>query len=70
MLYLRVKNWGEFQHYTKRNPPWIKLYTSLLEDYDFNRLKDQDRLHLMLLWLWRAGWTTRFRLIQSGFNKG
>jgi len=27
---LRVKNWGKFQHYKDRNPPWIKLHRGLL----------------------------------------
>ena len=30
---LHIKNWGEFQHYKKRNPPWIKLHKKLLDDF-------------------------------------
>jgi len=26
----RIKNWGEYQHYKDRCPPWIKLHHSLL----------------------------------------
>ena len=33
-----VKNWRQFQHYAKRNPPWIKLYHSLLDDEGFAAL--------------------------------
>jgi hypothetical protein len=29
--YLRVTNWRHYQHYGYRNPPWVKLYTELLE---------------------------------------
>jgi len=49
--YLRVKNWAEFQHYKDRNPPWIKLHRTLLDDYEFACLQDASKLHLMLLWL-------------------
>ena len=44
MDYFRVKNWERFQHYRKRNPPWIKLYTSLLDDYEFSCLQDDSKL--------------------------
>ena len=30
-----IKNWARFQHYTKRHPPWIKLYHDLLDDDEF-----------------------------------
>jgi len=49
--YWSIKDFRRFQHYSKRNPPWIKLYTSLLEDYDFIALSDAAKLHLVLLWL-------------------
>jgi len=48
---LSVKNYDEFQHYKDRTPPWIKLYNSLLEDYEFNALPDVAKSHLMLVWL-------------------
>lgn len=51
---LLVKNWTEFQHYKDRNPPWIKLHRSLLDDYDFARLPDASKAHLMLLWLFAS----------------
>ena len=51
MVYLEIKNWHEFQHYTKRNPPWIKLYHTILDDYEFDRLKDKDKLLLVCLYL-------------------
>lgn len=51
MDYLRVKNWFEFQHYKDRNPPWIKLHRTLLDDYEFSCLQDASKLHLMLIWL-------------------
>ena len=51
MEYLKVKNWREFQHYKKRNPPWIKLHAALLRDYEFSRLQDDNKLQLILIWL-------------------
>lgn len=36
--YYRVTNWERYQHYGQRNPPWIKFYTSLLDDEDLTSL--------------------------------
>jgi len=49
-----VKNWAEFQHYKDRNPPWIKLHRSLLDDYEFSCLQDASKAHLMLIWLFAS----------------
>ncbi len=46
-----VKNWGEFQHYKDRNPPWIKLHNHLLDDYDFEYLSDSEKGHLLCIWM-------------------
>lgn len=54
MGYLKVKNWTEFQHYKDRNPPWIKLHRTLLDDYEFARLQDASKAHLMLIWLFAS----------------
>jgi hypothetical protein len=52
--YLTVKNWKEFQHYGKRNPPWIKLHRAVTDDYAFCLLPDVAKAHLMLLWLYAS----------------
>lgn len=52
MEYVCITNWAKFQHYGNRNPPWIKLYTHLLEDYQFSLLPDASKLlafYLILL---------------------
>lgn len=49
--YFGVKNLETFQHYKDRNPPWIKLYSYLLEKYEFARLQDASKLHLIMIWL-------------------
>lgn len=49
--HISVKNFGDFQHYKDRAPPWIKLYNSLLDDYEFGQLPDASKAHLMAIWL-------------------
>lgn len=51
MKHFQVRNWTEFQHYKKRNPPWIKLHRSVLDNPDFSCLQDASKLHLILIWL-------------------
>lgn len=51
MDYIKVVNWGKFQQYKTSNPPWIKFHTSLLDDYEFQRLPDAAKWQLLLLWL-------------------
>lgn len=48
---LTPKNWKSFQHYNKRNPPWIKLHKSLLDDRKFQTLPDASRALAPMLWL-------------------
>ena len=52
--YLYVRNWQKFQHYKPRQPSWIKLYQSLLSDYEFQNLPDPVKLHLILIWLFAS----------------
>jgi len=48
---LRVRNWERFQHYHKRNPPWIRLYNEILDNYEFSRLQDASKWHAVGIWL-------------------
>jgi hypothetical protein len=48
---IEIKNWGTFQHYKNRRPPWIKLHRTLLDDCDFLRLQPASRALAPLLWL-------------------
>lgn len=54
MKYFRVRNWDKFQHYKNRNPPWIKLHTELLENYEFASLQDASKLLAMCIWMLAA----------------
>ncbi|WP_395005816.1 hypothetical protein [Undibacterium sp.] len=48
---LTPKNWGDFQHYKDRAPPWIKLHKGLLDDSAFQRLPTASRALAPMLWL-------------------
>ena len=42
-----IVNFSNQQHYKNRNPPWIKLYNSLLDDPDFATLSTTAKWHLI-----------------------
>jgi len=46
-----IKDWHLFQHYKDRNPPWIKLYRSLLDNEEYRQLDPFARSLLLDLWL-------------------
>jgi hypothetical protein len=48
---LTPKNWGQFQHYKDRAPPWIKLHKCLLDDYKFACLPVASRALAPCIWL-------------------
>lgn len=49
---IEIVDWDKFQHYQKgEHPPWIKVYTRLLNDDDFMDLTEHQRSVLFHLWL-------------------
>lgn len=48
---LVVKKWEEFQHYKDRQPPWIKLHKTLLDDYEFHCLPVASKALAPCIWL-------------------
>jgi hypothetical protein len=48
---MRIKNWKQFQHYTRRNPPWIRLYRTLLDDREWFALDGDAGKMLIMCWL-------------------
>lgn len=46
-----VNDWARFQHYKDRNPKWIKLYTQILDNQDFDLLTPAQQIVLVKLWL-------------------
>ena len=54
MQYIKILKWDEFQHYKKRDPLWIKLYRSILDQYEYDCLQDDSKLLLFTLWLLAA----------------
>jgi hypothetical protein len=51
LLTIRPKHWEEFQHYKHRQPPWVKLHRSILDNYDYHRLQDASKALAPYLWL-------------------
>lgn len=45
--WIEVKNFRKLQHYRERRPPWIKLYGSLFDDFEFTELSDASKLLLI-----------------------
>lgn len=50
MNLIYVKDWKKFQHYSDRNPPWIKLQTNTFQNYEFSRLHDASKLLALCIW--------------------
>lgn len=48
---MKPKNWGAFQHYKDRCPPWIKLHRELLNDRSFMCLPIESKALAPMLWL-------------------
>jgi uncharacterized phage protein (TIGR02220 family) len=45
--YLKVRNIDKFQHYKQRNPPWIKLHQTILDNYEFCEVADATKWHMI-----------------------
>jgi len=58
--YARIRNWERFQHYKRRQPPWIKFYVDLLDDQELQAMPQQSRLLYCLLLLVAAKKGNRF----------
>jgi hypothetical protein len=48
---MRIKNWDQFQHYSQRNPPWIRFYRKLLDDPEWFALSGDASKLLVNCWL-------------------
>lgn len=62
MMYLELCNWDTFQHYKKRNPPWVKLYVKILDDDKFYFLPDDSKLLFFCLLPFASRRKNRVRL--------
>src|SRR3990167_5857076 len=49
--FFKIVNFDKFQHYGDRTPPWIKVYNTLLDKYEFGQLSDASKGHLISIWL-------------------
>lgn len=53
-LWIVIPKWRKFQHYNDRNPPWIKVYTDLLDNPNYRQLGSFHRALLHDIWLMYA----------------
>ena len=60
-LWLEIPNWDRFQHYSDRNPVWLKTYIAQLDDPDYQQLTFAQRglLHDLRLLYARSHRTVR-----------
>lgn len=49
MRYLQLKNHAQYQHYSARNPPWVKLYRTVPHNYDLRQMTTTSRLCFIYL---------------------
>lgn len=47
MEYFFIVGYDEMQSHTKLRPPWIKLQTDLMDDYNFQTLSDAHKYHFI-----------------------
>ncbi len=48
MEYFRIKNWGKYQHYKDRNPPWIKLHVEIFQSTEWV-MAPSDNARLLII---------------------
>lgn len=55
MKYFRIKNWNKYQYHKKEgSAPWIRLYRSLLNDYNFTSMTESQQLNWIKILLLAA----------------
>jgi len=69
MEYFKVKNLQKFQHYKDRCPPWIKLHSSILDDYEFGLLPDNCQHQLIFIWLLASKCENRLPLDEAWLQR-
>lgn len=70
MMFLRIKHWETFQHYKDRNPTWIKLHKSLLDNFEYQSLPLASRALAPMLWLLASEYPDISKgLIEYNFKK-
>ena len=58
--FLQVADFDKTQMYKDRNPIWIKLHCSILDDYEFSALPDQTKFHALGLMILAARLNNKF----------
>ena len=71
--FITVCNWDSFQHYKQGRgvPPWIKLYTRLIDQdsIEYSMLADVEKLHLHHLWLLASKHENKIPLIPDWLQR-
>lgn len=52
--FIRIKGWAKYQHYKKRNPPWIKLHREILTSLTWTMADDASRVLAIAIMLLAA----------------
>jgi hypothetical protein len=67
-----IPNWDKFQHYKHRNPTWIKVYTELNSDPNWEALTMHQRGLLVTIWIEhaRSRGQVRYEQAQSWVGSG
>jgi len=54
--YLKIRNWEKWQTYRsdRGQPPWIKIHRRLMRDTEWVSLSDDQKGHLICLWMLAA----------------
>ena len=63
-----IPKWHDFQHYSDRDPTWIKTYTRLLHDDEYLRLSSHCRAVLHGIWLAYASANGQLLLTTSSLS--
>ena len=65
-----IPNWEKFQHYTDRNPAWVKLYTELNRRDDWRSLTLSERGVLVSIWAEYGSSNGQIRVVDVGHRIG
>ena len=48
---MKINEWGKYQSYKDRKPPWIRFHRAILDNYKFQMMSADARAILPMLWL-------------------
>ena len=48
---IKIINWGKYQSYKDRRPPWIRFHRTMIDNYEFQMMSADARALLPMFWL-------------------